>query len=96
VLTITDEAVAAIQSLTAQSGIPDDAGLRIAAAASSDGEHAFAMSISSAPQPADQIVEEAGARVFLDPSAALEFDGKALHATVLDDKVQFQLTDPPH
>jgi Fe-S cluster assembly iron-binding protein IscA len=95
VLTITEDAIAAIQSLTARSGSPDEAGLRIAAAASADGAQTYAVSISSAPQPTDEVVEAAGVRVFLDPNASMAFDAKALHATVAEDKVEFQLTDSP-
>jgi len=53
------------------------------------------VSISSAPQPTDEVVEAAGVRVFLDPNASMAFDAKALHATVAEDKVEFQLKDSP-
>jgi Fe-S cluster assembly iron-binding protein IscA len=93
VLTLTPSAISAIQNLTARPGIPRDAGLRIAAAATGDGDGRFAMSISSAPQPTDEVVEESGVRIFLDPNASAAFDGKALHADVDGEQVRFELTD---
>lgn len=93
-LTLTEEAVDVVRELTTQPGMPERAGLRIAAAASNDGESNYAILVAAAPLPSDQVMETGGARLFLDPTAAVEFDGKALDATVEDGQVRFEVTDP--
>lgn len=78
-LTLTDNAVAVIRSLTEQPQVPDGAGLRIATDPS-----AGALTLSLAPEPVegDQVVNESGARLFLESSAAELLDDKALDAAV--------------
>jgi iron-sulfur cluster assembly protein len=90
-LTVTDNAVAAIRSLTSQPDVPDGAGLRIATDASAG---ALQLSVATAPQEGDQIVDNAGARLFLDNDAAMLLDDKSLDATVDDQgTVQFALAE---
>jgi Fe-S cluster assembly iron-binding protein IscA len=90
-LTVTDNAVAAIRSLTGQPEVPDGAGLRIAADPSAG---ALQLTVAPEPQQGDQVVDSAGARLFLDNDAALLLDDKALDAT-MDDQgaVQFALAE---
>jgi iron-sulfur cluster assembly protein len=78
-LTLTDNAVAVIRSLTEQPQVPDGAGLRIAT-----DQSAGALTLSLAPEPVegDQVVNESGARLFLESSAAELLDDKALDAAV--------------
>jgi iron-sulfur cluster assembly protein len=92
-LTVTDNAVAAIRSLTGQPEVPDGAGLRIATDPS-----AGSLQLSLAPEPheGDQVVDNEGARLFLDNDAALLLDDKALDASVDDQgTVQFALAEQP-
>jgi iron-sulfur cluster assembly protein len=51
----------------------------------------FELSVSSTPQGKDQVVEEHGAQVFLEPQAADVLDDKLLDADMRDDKVRFLL-----
>lgn len=78
-LTLTDNAVTVIRDLTAQPEVPDGAGLRIATDPS-----AGALTLALAAQPAqnDRVLDESGARLFLDPEAAQLLDDKALDASV--------------
>lgn len=90
-LTVTDNAVAAIRSLTDQPEVPDGAGLRIATDAS-----AGALQLSVAPEPhtGDHVVDNAGARLFLDTDAAVLLDDKSLDASVDDQgAVQFAVAE---
>ncbi|MGH3681745.1 MAG: adhesin [Natronosporangium sp.] len=90
---MTDNAVAAIRSLTAAPEVPDGAGLRIATDPA-----AAALQLTVAPEPheGDAVVDNAGARLFLDTDAALLLDDKALDATVDDQgSVQFALAEQP-
>lgn len=90
-LTVTDNAVAAIRSLTSQPDVPEGAGLRIATDASAG---ALRLSVAASPQEGDQIVDSAGARLFLDSDAAMLLSDKALDATVDDQgTVQFALAE---
>ena len=94
-LTLTNDAIAAIRSLTAQPDMPDQAGLRIASSADQDGPP-LALSLSAGPHPGDQTVEDSGARVYLDTSAAVALDDKSLDADLSDrGEVRFQLTEQP-
>ena len=66
-LTMTDNAVLVIRDLAAQQDVGEDGGLRIAA-----DTDAGSLSIELVPQPAqgDQVVDNEGARIFLDADAA--------------------------
>lgn len=45
------------------------------------------------PDEGDQVIEEAGARVFVEPDAALILEDKILDATVAGNQVQFSLSE---
>ncbi|ASW53823.1 iron-sulfur cluster assembly accessory protein [Plantactinospora sp. KBS50] len=78
-LTLTDNAVLVIRDLTAQQEVPDGAGLRIA----TDPEAgALTLALAEAPAQGDQVVDNSGARIFLDADAAQLLDDKALDAAV--------------
>ncbi len=67
-LTLTENASAIVNEITPQPGLTETAGLRIT---SDQGpEPAFAISAAPQAEPGDQVVEQAGATVYLDPSAA--------------------------
>jgi Fe-S cluster assembly iron-binding protein IscA len=92
-LTVTDNAVSAIRSLTGQPEVPEGAGLRIATDQSAG---ALQLSVATGPHEGDQVVDNSGARLFLDTDAALLLDDKALDATVDDQgSVQFALAEQP-
>jgi iron-sulfur cluster assembly protein len=90
-LTMTDNAVAAIRSLTAQPNVPDSAGLRIT---TDQGAGALKLTVAPQPHEGDQVLDSAGARCFLDDQAATLLDDKALDASVDDQgSVQFALAE---
>jgi iron-sulfur cluster assembly protein len=79
-LIVTDFAAAAIQHLLERSNAPDDAGLRIARAAT---RTSLKVQLKRAPSPDDTVVVAAnGARVFLDEWAAGLLDQKILDVTL--------------
>jgi Fe-S cluster assembly iron-binding protein IscA len=88
-LSLTETATTVIRSIVGSSE-PDTGGLRIAS--TNDGQESFTVATASEPIEGDQVVEESGARVFLEPGAALLLDDKVLDARV-DEKggVQFLL-----
>ncbi len=89
-LTLTENASTIVKDITTQPGLADTAGLRIT---SEDApEPTFAVSAAEAPEPGDQTVDQDGAKVYLDQSAALLLDDKVLDAAVDPaGKVEFAL-----
>jgi iron-sulfur cluster assembly protein len=80
VLTLTENANNVVKNIVEQSSASSEAGLRI----SQDAPDSPALHVmpTEAPQPGDQIVEEEGARVFLEETAAVTLDDKILDAQV--------------
>lgn len=95
-LAMTDAAAEAISILTAQNG-QDAAGLRFAVREETEAGAQLALSIASAPEEGDQVLgTDTGARVFLEPQAALFLDDKVLD--VQQDKegqLSFAVMDQP-
>jgi len=79
-LTLTDSAATAIRTLITQPDLPEETGLRIMK--EGDGAPSFQLALTEGPAAGDQVVESAGARVFVDPEAAAALDDKALDAQV--------------
>lgn len=91
-LTLTENAAAVIRDITGQEEVPDGAGLRIA----TDGSGALTLSLTPEPVQGDQVVNEQGARLFLDSDAAPMLDDKALDVSVDGQGgVQFTLGEQP-
>lgn len=90
-LTLTDQAVAAIRDLTNRPGLPAQTGLSIEPQ-SNDGASGLALSLSDGPEAGDQIIEEADVHVFVQHQAAPILADKALDAQVNQDgEVSFLL-----
>jgi iron-sulfur cluster assembly protein len=79
-LTLTDTAAQVIRDLSAQAMDSPDTGVRISS--ESDGTGSLVLSIVERPEPADQMVESEGARLFLDPQVVEMLDDKSLDADV--------------
>jgi Fe-S cluster assembly iron-binding protein IscA len=89
-LTLTENATAIVNEITAQPGLADSAGLRITTTESP--EPAFEISAAEQAEPGDQVVEQGGATVYLDQTAATMLDDKVLDAAVdPTGKVEFAL-----
>lgn len=81
-LTLTENASSAVKNLASQ--IPTETGgLRIAEAA--DPQNGYALSLASAPEEGDTVVESDGARVFVDQAASVALDDRILDARVQED-----------
>lgn len=91
-LTLTDSAISAIQSLTSQPDLPEETGLRIIR--QGDGAQSFQLALAEGPAAGDEVVETGGARVFVEPGAAAVLDDKALDAQVNQQgSVAFRISD---
>jgi Fe-S cluster assembly iron-binding protein IscA len=88
-LTLTPSAVEAVDALLhSNPEIPDDAGLRIAPTS----DQQFTLGIVPQPAPGDQVIEEGGARVFVDEQAAPLVDDAELDAHAQGDQIAFGLS----
>ncbi|MFG2056769.1 iron-sulfur cluster biosynthesis family protein [Micromonospora sp. NPDC048930] len=90
-LTMTDNAVLVIRDLATQQDVAEAGGLRIAA-----DTDAGSLSIELVKQPAqgDQVVDNEGARIFLDADAAELLNDTSVDAVVDDEGiVQFGFTE---
>jgi Fe-S cluster assembly iron-binding protein IscA len=80
-----------IRDLTGRDEVPDGAGLRIA---TDQAAGALTLSLAPEPQEGDQVLDAAGARLFLDPEAAQILDDKALDAAIdPQGGVQFEVAE---
>lgn len=96
-LTITPNAAQTIEWILASPEIPDGAGIRIAPTApemngSSSGQ--LALSVAEEPDSTDQVIEQEGARLFVQDAIAGYLEDMSLDANVVDDQVQFMIAGP--
>lgn len=83
-LEITQRAVDVIKRIA-----PGDAGLRVFLAEGAPDIQSLQIEIVPTPQPEDQVLETAGAQVFLEPQAADTLDDMVLDATQDESGVRF-------
>ena len=77
ILKLTDQAVARIRALQEKSGKPD-AGLRISLKEGGCAGFEYDMQWADAPSPGDDVVEQDGVKVYIDPSALLYLLGSTM------------------
>jgi Fe-S cluster assembly iron-binding protein IscA len=93
-LVLTQTASTVIENLVAREADPQHAGLRIDSAGPQSTE--FAVAVTPAPQPGDQVVESGGVRVFLETNASVALESKVLDAQVTEQgAVTFAIGDQP-
>jgi iron-sulfur cluster assembly protein len=89
-LVLTDQAKEVIKEIAADVG--PDGGLRITAAGD-NGDTALDFDLAPAPGPGDAIVDEDGAKVFLDEAAAAVLADKTLDVQEHGDHFHFSLEE---
>jgi Fe-S cluster assembly iron-binding protein IscA len=96
-LTITETAVEALDSIVQSAPVSDDAGVRISRQISDDGQPALGISLVEAPQPSDQVLEIEGEHVpvFVEADVAPELEDKVLDARVQEGQVGFVVAQQP-
>jgi Fe-S cluster assembly iron-binding protein IscA len=87
-LTLSPSAVEAVDHLLHGESVPEGAGLRIG---TTDDAQQLTLALTAAPAPGDEVIEESGARVFVDPQAAPLVDNAQLEAQTQGDQVAFGL-----
>ena len=72
----------------------ENGGIRLIATDPTEGEEpGFYLSVVSQPAEDDEVIEEEGARVFLDQQAAIILDGKVLDSVIEDGRATFAIAD---
>lgn len=92
-LAITDTAAEAIRGIVAAPELPDGAGLRIATQPGADEAATLEVSVAETPAETDQVVDESGARVFVEADAIPLLDDKLLDAQIEGTRVGFMLME---
>ena len=88
-LTLTENATTIINNLTHQPDAPEGTALRIT---SDSPEPGLAVTTATSAEPGDQTVEQQGATVYLDETAATLLDDKVLDANLTQEgKVEFAI-----
>lgn len=77
-LTLTPNARHAVLDISARAGLPEEGGLRIAESPEHLGT--FQLSLVPAPHDGDEVIEEEGARVFVEPLTATVLADQQLDA----------------
>lgn len=88
-LVLTDQAKDVIKGIVEEAG--PDGGLRIAAAGGGNGDTALEFGLAPAPSDGDEVVDEDGAKVFLDEAAAAVLADKTLDIEERGDHFHFSL-----
>lgn len=89
-LTLTTQAASEIRNIVDQPDVPDGGGLRIA---NDTNAGTLTLSLAAVPAEDDKVLDDSGARVFLDPQAAVILDDKTLDVTAdRDGRTQFAIT----
>lgn len=96
-LTITEDAVEALDTIVESAPVSDDAGVRISRQVDENGRAGLGISLVEQPESTDQVLEIEGDHVpvFVEADAAPALDDKVLDARVQDGQVGFVVTQQP-
>jgi iron-sulfur cluster assembly protein len=92
-LTLTESAKDMVRNMLTSGEAPEGSGLRISAAQDADGGPALALELATAPVAGDDVIDDAGSRVFLEAGAAALLEDKVLDAEQHGDHYHFTLED---
>jgi iron-sulfur cluster assembly protein len=92
-LALTDNAAQAVKDIVSSSDeASETGGLRLVAERAGTRAN-FQLSLVPLPAEDDEVIEEQGARLFLEPEAASLLDDKVLDADIEQDRVAFTIAD---
>ncbi|HEY7004332.1 MAG TPA: iron-sulfur cluster biosynthesis family protein [Gaiellaceae bacterium] len=92
-LALTDSAVEAVTEIISSSDEPSETGGLRMVAEQEGTQVNFQLSVVPVPAEDDAVIEEQGARVFLEPEAAELLDDKILDAKLEQNRVAFTIAD---
>jgi iron-sulfur cluster assembly protein len=92
-LVLTEAAAEVVKAVTSTPQAPEGSGLRITSAATESGDPgALQVAAATGPGENDQVIDAAGAHVFLEPQAAAYLEDKVLDAQLdTEGKAHFSL-----
>lgn len=88
-LTLTENARAAVEGLAAQAELPETGGLRIAESAAQQGN--FELSLVPQPHEDDHVIDAGDANVFVEASTAQVLENQSLDAEISAEGTGFSL-----
>lgn len=91
-LALTDSAVEAVKQIVSMNDGAESAGLRMVAEPTG-AEPRFELSVAELPAEDDAVIDEQGARVFLEPQAASYLDDKVLDVRVEENRLGFVIAE---
>ena len=92
-LTLTPIASEAIRQLSAQTDDPESTGIRISPGPETPDGTALELTLVEEPEPEDEMIDEDGATVYLEPHVAGFLDDKVLDAQIDEGRVTFLVRD---
>jgi iron-sulfur cluster assembly protein len=92
-LALTDSAVEAVKNIVSSSDEASETGGLRMVAEQAGMQTNLQLSVVTLPAEDDEVIEEQGARVFLEPEAASLLDDKVLDASLEQDQVAFTIAD---
>jgi iron-sulfur cluster assembly protein len=92
-LALTDRAVEAVKDIVSSSGETSETGGLRLTAEQKGAQASFKLRVASLPAADDAVIEDHGARVFIEAGAAELLDDKVLDATVDQNQVAFTVVD---
>lgn len=93
VVTLTDAAAERIKAIVANAAEPVE-GLRVGVKNGGCAGMSYVMEMAKAPSPGDEVVEDKGAKVFVDPKAVLFLLGTQMDFQVSKLSAQFVFNNP--
>ena len=93
-LALTSNAHEAIEGILSGTRVPAHAGVRIAPPVGVDTPlDQLQLTVAAVPAEADQVIDEEGARVFVDEHAAEFLDDKVLDASIIGEEIRFAIAE---
>ena len=90
-LALTDNAVEAVEQIVSSSEVDSEArGMRVVAERAAT-ETYFHLTVVPVPAEDDEVIEESGARIFLDPEASALLEDKVLDVSVERNQLAFTI-----
>lgn len=92
-LVISHDAAEVIKQIVMSSPVGEDGGIRLSVESIEGRSARLDLEVALGPEPGDSLVEEEGAKVFVEQNAALLLEDKVLNATLEQDNVSFSIVE---
>jgi iron-sulfur cluster assembly protein len=93
VLAISRGAAQVVKEIVTSSDVGEEGGIRLSVESIDDRSARLDLTVADSPEPGDTLIEEEGAKIFLERDAAGFLDDKVLDASVEADGVAFSIVE---